>query len=124
MQQITHLVTGMLMLAAILIAWQGTARADLLQIEDGIELRTSDVFWDGLRTGRLTLRRCASCKPRVVRVDAATRYSIEGIGSFDDAREFLAQLDAIGRRDGITGIFVARGTDRVRRIILAPSAGN
>jgi hypothetical protein len=88
MQQITRLVTGMMLLAAILITWQATAKADLLQIEDGIELHTADVYWDGLRTGRLTLRRCASCQPSIVRLDAATRYSIEGIGSFSDAREF------------------------------------
>ena len=124
MQRTTDLVIGMLMLATILMTWQSAARADLLQIEDGIEVRTADVFWDGLRTGRLTLRSCAACKPRVLRVDAATRYSIEGVGDFNDAREFLARLDEAGVADGISGIFVSRGTDRVRRIVLAPMDGN
>ena len=124
MQRATTAMTAMLMLAAILIIWNSAAQAGILLTEDAIEVHTRDVYWDGLRAGRLVVRRCADCEARSLSIDASTIYVVRGVGEYDDARLFLKQLRSAEIRNGVAGVYLQRGTDRISRIILLPAQTN
>lgn len=124
MQQAIETMTAMLMLAAILIIWNSAAQAEILLTEDAIEVHTRDVYWDGLRAGRLIVRRCADCAVRSLSIDANTLYVVRGVGEFNDARLFLKQLRSAEIRNGVAGVYLQRGTDQISRIILLPAQTN
>ena len=121
MQKVVNAVTAWLMLAAILIVWSGASRAEILLREEGIEVHTNAVYWSGLRAGRLVVRSCPDCTPRSLSVDADTRYFVRTLGELEEPGAFLAQFRDPGIRDGIAGIYLVHGTDRISRIVLSPA---
>ena len=124
MHKVVNAVTAWLMLAAILIVWTSATRAEVRLLEDAIEIRTSAVYWSALRAGRLVVRNCADCSPRVLRTEATTRYVIEGVGEFPQPGPFLGELGAPDIRNGVGAVYLLHGTDRISRIVLWPAEGN
>jgi hypothetical protein len=124
MQKVVNAVTAWLMLAFILIVWNSASRAEVLLLEDAIEVRTNTIYWSGLRAGRLVVRSCPDCSPRSLRVDDATRYLIRGVGEFLQPGPFLDEVDDAAVRNGVGAIFLVRGTDQISRILLLPAEGN
>ena len=116
-----RLLTGMLMLAAILIAWSQSAHSTLKIIEDAIEAPAADVTLPRQTFGLLVVRGCDGCPPRVFRVDGDTIYLLgRQRVSLDALRDSLSEARY---RDGLFVVFLATGTDRVTRLRLSALDG-
>ena len=116
-----RLFTGMLMLAAILMAWTQSAHSTLVAVEDAVEAHAEDVSLPLSAFGLVSVRTCAGCPPRVFRASGDTRYLLDGAAVEREA--LLAAAAEPSHRDGIVVVFFATGTDRVTRIGLAAPAG-
>ena len=118
-----RLLTGMLMLAAILIAWSQTAHSTLKIIEDAVEAPASDVTLPRWSYGLVVVRGCDGCPPNLYRVDENTVYLLgRQRVTLRDLRESLDESRY--RDDGLFVVFTATGTDRVTRLRLtAPPRG-
>ncbi len=118
----TNLLTGMLMLAAILFVWSRASQADTVLIEQAIELAPSQL--ENLargNTGRLIARPCQECPPRLFRIDANTRYEAAGASNLARTDFFDAIQD---NRDAMIVLFYLTGEDRVSRLRLFQPAGS
>lgn len=122
-QSLTRLLTGMLMLATILMVWNQVAMAALVVRETTLEMRTGDVPLWQLNIGRLAVRRCADCPVSWLRVDEATRYQISAAGDVSQ-EQFVQQAKDPAGRQGVITLFLEPDADYVRRLYLSPARGN
>ena len=122
-QSLTRLLTGMLMLATILLVWNQVAVAALVVRETSLEMRSTDVPLWQLNIGRLAVRKCADCPVSWLRVDEATRYQVSRAGDVDQA-VFVQKAKESPGRQGVITLFMEPGEDYVRRLYLSPARGN
>ncbi|UCG73345.1 MAG: hypothetical protein JSV45_02905 [Chromatiales bacterium] len=122
-QSLTRLLTGMLMLATILMVWNQVAMAALVVRETTLEMRTGDVPLWQLNIGRLAVRRCADCPVSWLRVDEATRYQVYAAGDVSQ-EQFVQQAKDPAGRQGVITLFLEPDADYVRRLYLSPARGN
>jgi hypothetical protein len=101
------------------------AAATLRTIEQAYELTRSQVHLPGASFGGLTIRRCATCSPVVLRVTGATAW-------FSDPRErqpagqaaVLAAFAAAGTKPGVlVYVYYEPRSLRVNRIVLDVPGG-
>lgn len=107
-------------LLALLLA-AGAGHAALKTIEEAFELILGQVTLPASDTGTLVVRRCAGCKPEVLRVDAATRYLLRRSPTPVTRKVFTgAAAQVAGRSDAMILVYYDPQTRGVRRLILEP----
>ncbi|RMF96489.1 MAG: hypothetical protein D6727_08105 [Gammaproteobacteria bacterium] len=118
-----RLLTGMLMLAVILMIWTQGAQSALVINEAAVEATLDQVRLPQREFGQLSLRRCPACTVETWRVDADTRYLL-GMQAVS-LDEFLAAADDGPAAAAMLVIFHEPGGRRITRLRLSwpPGAG-
>jgi hypothetical protein len=116
---VRRLVTGLLLIATLLVGANDGVRAALVVREIPLELATSKVPLWQLNIGRLGVRRCDDCSVTWLRIDDATRFEVAYTGSVERGQFVDRASEAAGRNGTIT-LFLEPDTNYVRRLHLAP----
>ena len=112
-----RLLTGMLMLAAILMVWTQSVQSTVVAVEQAIEADTHNVNLPRRPDGLLSVRRCNDCKPELLHVSGATRYML-GPSTFVSQKQFLDRLRDASMHDGMLVVFYTPDDRRVTRVRL------
>ncbi len=112
-----RLLTGMLMLAAILMVWTQSVQSTVVPVEQAIEADTHNVNLPRRPDGMLSVRRCNGCRAELLHVSAATRYML-GPSTFVSQKQFLEKLREASMRDGMLVVFYTPDDKLVTRVRL------
>ena len=112
-----RLLTGMLMLAAILMVWTQSVQSAVVPVEQAIEADLHNVRLPRQPESMLSVRRCTGCAPERFHVSADTRYEV-GSSTSVSLKQFLDELRDASIRDAMLLIFYTPEDERVTRIRL------
>ena len=108
-----------LLSSLLVLLTAGPAQGALQAIEQAYELALSEITLPGNENGYVMVRRCARCKPEVMRVDARTVYRVRPASNPVSLRELKIQAGkAIGSRQASVYLYYDPKTRYVRRLVL------
>ncbi len=97
----------------------GIAQGALLAVEEAYELSLAAVSLPGNENGYLMVRRCARCKPEVLRVNAQTLYIVRPARSPVALQDLKTRAGKIvARQQAAVYVYYDPGTRYVRRLVL------
>lgn len=115
-----HKGSQSLLLACILLL-AVSAHGALKPVEQAYELALGTVSLPGNESGQLLVRRCAGCKPELLRVTAATRYFVRPSTAPVSLRDaHRAAVKAGANPAALVYVYYEPQTRSVRRLVLDP----
>lgn len=123
---VTHLITGLLMLASILLVWTRASQASIEPLEQAIEASPAEVTLPRFDYGQLIIRSCANCPPRVLQASENTIYVLAGRAASAGGEatvtraEFAEAAGDEAARDGLLCVYFLPDTSEATRIVLTP----
>ncbi|MGI9330357.1 MAG: hypothetical protein ACR2QB_06525 [Gammaproteobacteria bacterium] len=130
-QPLTRFSAGLLIVATSLLVGNPIALATMQKLGDSVEIATIDVPLSQMRTGTVSLRRCADCKVSLLRVDEKTVFHVNGTNEDDMTDDltakreiFLEHARKASGRAGIITVFIELDSNYVRSMRLSPRPGD
>ena len=108
-----------LLFAAAALCAAGLAQAALDRIEEAYEVDLANVTLPGYENGQVLLRPCDDCDRVALKVDAGTRYLVDGTDEAMTLKEFqFAASTVVNRYDGLVTVIFDTSSLAVKRLIL------
>ena len=111
--------SGLFVASMLILLGPAGAQGALKAVEAAYELTLAAVTLPGNENGYLMVRRCAGCKPEILRVNAQTRYVVRPARSPVSLPDLKAQAGRIiARERAAVYVYYDPRTGYVRRLVL------